>query len=246
MTDLLLKERKILSVGNTMVISEIQNNELEDMLNWYFAVRRKKSYQLYRYVKRMADIVCATVGLVILAFPMLFVAFLIYLDDPGPIFFTQYRVGQGGKHFKIYKFRSMKLHTPQYMATSEIDDPNSYITRVGKVIRKLSIDELPQLFNVMFGDMSLVGPRPLIENEKEQEIHRLRNAYGVYALRPGLTGLAQIKGRDTVSPKDKVNWDVQYLKNYGLLMDMKILLITVPKVFKGSDIVEGSDFSQKL
>ena len=125
------------------------------------------------------------------------------------------------------------------MATADVDDPDKYITRVGHVLRKLSLDELPQLFNVLKGDMSLVGPRPLIENEAD--IHIMRERFGVYSVRPGVTGLAQINGRDTVSPAEKVRWDVRYVEHFGFWMDVKILFATVPKIFGGEGVVEGYD-----
>lgn len=191
----------------------------------------------YRYFKRIIDIVCSLLGLIILLLPLLFVVVIIYVDDPGPVFFRQYRVGLNGRRFRVYKFRSMRLNTPKYMSTMEVDDPDRYITRVGKILRKLSIDEIPQLFNVLIGDMSLVGPRPLISDEFE--IHNMRTRFGVYNIRPGVTGLAQINGRDTVSPVEKVHWDVKYLEHFGFWMDMKILIATVPKIFGGNGVVEG-------
>lgn len=191
----------------------------------------------YRAFKRMCDIVLSAAGLIVLAIPMALLSLAIYIDDPGKVFFRQYRVGKDGKRFRFYKFRSMKMDTPKYLSTSEVDTPDKYITRLGKILRKTSLDELPQLFNVLRGDMSLVGPRPLISDE--YEIHQMRMRFGVYNVRPGVTGLAQINGRDTVSAVDKVHWDVKYVKNFGFAMDMKILLSTIPKVFGGSDVVEG-------
>ena len=137
----------------------------------------------------------------------------------------------------------MRLHTPKYMPTMHVDDPQRYITRVGKWLRKFSIDELPQLFNVLIGDMSFVGPRPLISDE--YEIHRLRMKYGVYSTRPGITGLAQIHGRDLVEPVDKVRWDVLYLHKYGLWTDVKILLTTIPVIFRGIGVAEGYNSAKK-
>lgn len=192
----------------------------------------------YRAVKRGLDILLSSLGLLVLAVPMAVLTLVIYIDDPGKVLFRQYRVGKDGKRFRFYKFRSMKMDTPKYLSTSEVDTPEKYITRLGKILRKTSLDELPQLFNVLRGDMSLVGPRPLISDE--YEIHQMRMRFGVYNVRPGVTGLAQINGRDTVSAVDKVHWDVKYVKNFGLAMDMKILLSTVPKVFGGSDVVEGN------
>lgn len=192
----------------------------------------------YSYVKRLIDLLLSVIALVILCVPLAIIMLMIYLDDPGPVFFSQYRVGRGGKKFKMYKFRSMKTDAPSDLSTAEIENPNEYITRVGKIIRKYSIDELPQLFNVLIGDMSLVGPRPLIL--KEKDMHDMRNQYDVYSVRPGLTGLAQINGRDLVTTEEKVSWDVKYLKEYGFFSDLKIFLLTIPKILSHADVSEGS------
>lgn len=191
----------------------------------------------YRKVKRVFDAILAFCGLTVLLLPIGILALIIYIDDPGKVIFSQRRVGLNGKQFRLYKFRTMKLDTPKYMATSDVVDPNKYITRVGRILRKLSLDEIPQLVNVLKGDMSLVGPRPLIPSE--EQIHNMRSRFGVYTARPGVTGLAQINGRDTVQPADKVRYDWQYVAGYGFAMDMKILLSTIPKVFAGSGVVEG-------
>lgn len=191
----------------------------------------------YRFVKRAADILLSFFGLVVMLIPMALVALAIYIDDPGKVLFRQYRVGKDGKRFRFYKFRTMKEDTPKYLSTMEVEDPDQYITKLGKFLRKSSLDELPQLFNVLRGDMSLVGPRPLISDE--YEIHQMRMRFGVYNVRPGVTGLAQINGRDTVGPAEKVRWDVKYVEHFGLLMDLKILLSTIPKVFGCSGVVDG-------
>lgn len=191
----------------------------------------------YWVFKRIMDIILALAGLFMIAVPMLIVSLIVYIDDPGNVLFTQYRVGRGGRCFKLYKLRTMRLDTPQYMSTSEVDDPDRYITRIGRILRRLSIDELPQLINVLKGDMSIVGPRPLIS--AESEIHDLRMKYCVYKIRPGLTGLAQIHGRDMVAPADKVRWDVRYLEEFGFWTDVKIVLSTIPKVIGGNGFAEG-------
>lgn len=183
----------------------------------------------YLAIKRLLDIVFSLLGLMVLLIPIIIVAAVVYLDDPGEVIFSQNRVGRYGKKFKLYKFRTMKMDTPKYMSTMELKDPDQYITRCGRFLRKTSLDEIPQLINVFKGDMSLVGPRPLISDE--YEIHAMRMRFGVYCLRPGLTGLAQINGRDLVSPEAKVRWDVRYVERCSLWTDLKILLSTVPKVF---------------
>ena len=196
------------------------------------------SHSFYCSIKRVLDIVCSALGLLVLLIPMAIIALIIYMDAPGAVIFSQYRVGRHGKRFKLYKFRTMKPEAPKYKATMNLDNPEQYITRVGHVLRKYSLDEIPQLFNVLKGDMSLVGPRPLISDE--YEIHAMRMRFGVYRIRPGVTGLAQINGRDLVTPAEKVRWDVKYLHEFGPMMDLKILLNTLPKIADGHDVVEGS------
>ena len=196
------------------------------------------SRRAYCVVKRVLDFFVSATALLILLIPIAVLSAVIYLDDPGKIIFSQYRVGRGGKRFKLYKFRSMKKSTPKYLATSEIDDPQQYFTRVGKLIRKLSLDEIPQLLNVVKGDMSLVGPRPLISDE--YEMHAMRMRFGVYNIRPGITGMAQVNGRDTVDPESKLRYDVCYLEKFGFWTDLKLLLITVPKVLRWEGFAEGN------
>ena len=196
-----------------------------------------KTTTCYGLVKRSLDILLSALGLLVLLIPFVIVALVIYGDDPGPVLFRQYRVGRGGALFQLYKFRTMKLDTPCSVATRDMHDPDLYVTRAGRFLRKTSLDELPQLLNVLRGDMSLVGPRPLIP--EETEIHEMRHSRGVYALRPGLTGLAQINGRDMVSQEEKVRYDACYLEHLSLWLDLKILLATVPKVLGGEGVVEG-------
>ena len=161
-------------------------------------------------------------------------ALVVYLDDPGPVLFAQDRVGRNGKIFRLYKLRTMKQNAPAYLSTEEMENAGQYVTKAGRILRKLSLDEIPQFFNVLKGDMSIVGPRPLIPQEKE--IHALRTQYGVYTTRPGITGLAQINGRDQVSIEDKVRFDVVYLRRYGFFADLFILLKTVPKVIDSEGV----------
>lgn len=201
------------------------------------------SNRFYCKVKRFVDVLCALIGICLLLVPIAVIAAVVYIDNPGKVFFSQYRVGRYGKRFKLYKFRTMKADTPKYMATMELENPEQYITKVGFFLRKYSLDEIPQLFNVLKGDMSLVGPRPLISDE--YEIHAMRLRFGVYNIRPGVTGLAQINGRDLVTPEEKVRWDVQYLHEFGPAMDMKILLGTLPKIVDGHDVVEGINITKE-
>lgn len=190
-----------------------------------------------RFVKRTIDIIASFFAILILLLPAIIIMLAVFIDDPGKVFFRQYRVGKNGKRFKLYKFRTMRKETPKYLATMEVDDPEKYITRLGHFLRKYSLDEIPQLLNVLKGDMSLVGPRPLISDE--YEIHQMRTMLGIYSIRPGVTGLAQINGRDTVDPATKVRWDHKYLETIGFATDVKILFSTIPKVFGHEGLVEG-------
>lgn len=222
-------QEKIARTGNGPEL--IADHDVNDLS--FVSVAQSK----YVIPKRVMDVILSTIGLAVVSIPLLIILAIVYIDDPGKVIFSQYRVGMGGKRFKLYKLRTMRHDTPKYLSTREIEDPNRYITRVGRILRKFSIDELPQLINVIKGDMSLVGPRPLISDE--HEIHALRMKYGVYKVRPGLTGFAQIHGRDLVTPADKVRWDVQYLEQFGFWTDIKIVLSTIPKLFGGKGVVEG-------
>lgn len=191
----------------------------------------------YKIIKRIADVVLSVAGLAVLLIPFVFIALFIYLDNPGKIFFFQKRIGRNGNLFYIYKFRTMRADTPAYLSTAQLTNPNQYLTRLGRVLRQLSVDELPQLVNVIRGDMSLIGPRPLIP--EEEDIHELRMQYNVYSVRPGITGLAQINGRDLTSPEDKVYWDTLYVRDCSFWLDLKILLSTIPQILTGRGVVEG-------
>lgn len=189
----------------------------------------------YRYVKRAMDVVGAVVGLVLMAVPMVLVAVAVKLDSPGPVFFRQLRMGRDSVPFVCYKFRSMYTTAPKECAANDLQDRVHMVTRVGNFLRKSSLDEVPQLWNVLKGDMSLIGPRPLILNETW--INEERAKRGVYALQPGITGLAQICGRNQVSDRDKVYFDEYYLTHYGMWLDVKILFCTVLYVILSRDII---------
>jgi len=192
--------------------------------------------------KRTADLIIS-LGLLLLSAPLfLFLALVIFLDDGAPIFFKQYRIGRNGKAFKILKFRTMKKSTPN-CATAELKNPQAYITASGRILRKTSLDELPQLLNIVKGEMSLIGPRPLIP--EETTVHTLREAYGVYTMRPGITGLAQINGRDLVSDHEKAYYDKEYVQNYSLLKDLGILFKTIIQVLKADGIQEGKQSTRE-
>lgn len=201
-------------------------------------VRRELRTLCYRAAKRAADIAIALVGLAVTALPMMIIALIISADSKGCAIFKQKRVGRDGKLFNVYKFRTMQTNAPHETATGDLKDPYKYITRAGAFLRRTSIDELPQLFNVLKGDMSIVGPRPLIAGE--YEIHRLRRRANVYSVKPGITGWAQINGRDTLSVEEKVNLDAEYVEKSSLLFDLGILIKTVLVVFRKDGYCEGS------
>ena len=187
-----------------------------------------------RYIKRILDILFSAVLIVFLMPIMVIIGAAIRIESNGGAIFKQKRVGQNKKSFICLKFRTMRIDTPQNIPASKLSDPQKYITRVGKFLRRSSLDELPQLFNVLKGDMSLVGPRPLIF--EETEMHERRENEGIYALRPGLTGLAQIKGRNLLLDNEKLENDKFYLENLRIRLDARILFLTVGCVFAGKGI----------
>ena len=188
---------------------------------------------IYKFIKRFFDIVCSILGIIVLSPIFIIVSILIKLESKGPIIFKQLRAGKDSKPFYIYKFRSMKIETPN-IATNDFTDSHVYITRIGKIIRKTSIDEIPQLFNILKGDISIVGPRPVIE--KEQDLLQLRRECYVDRIKPGVTGWAQINGRDNLDVEEKVKYDKEYLYNRSIKFDVYIIFKTFTKVLKGSDI----------
>lgn len=188
---------------------------------------------IYKFIKRVLDIVCSILGIIVLSPILVIVSILIKLESKGPIIFKQLRAGKGSKPFYIYKFRSMKIETPN-IATNDFTDSHVYITRIGKIIRKTSIDEIPQLFNILKGDMSIVGPRPVIL--EEVDLIELRKSYNIDKILPGITGWAQINGRDNIGNEEKVKYDYEYLMNKNFIMDLYIIVMTALKVLKRSDI----------
>ncbi len=195
--------------------------------------------------KRVFDVLISGMALIVLAIPFLFVAVLQKLSSPNePVFFRQKRVGQDSHVFYITKFRTMKSTAPKYSSTGNLQNADSYISKLGRFLRDTSIDELPQLWNVLKGDMSLIGPRPLIRQERS--VHFLRRYYGVDQLKPGITGWAQINGRDLLNDYDKVFYDREYLKKISLLFDIKVLVESVHKVLGRKDITEGMNINEDI
>ena len=190
-----------------------------------------------KYIKRGLDVLLSFGGLVVLSPVFLILAVAIYIDDPGPVLFTQKRVGKNKQYFKLHKFRSMKMCTPHDKPTHMLENPQSYITRVGKFLRAHSLDELPQIWDIFIGNMSVIGPRPGLWNQ--DLLTAERDKYGANDVKPGLTGWAQINGRDELEIPDKAKLDGEYVAKMGLGMDLKCFLGSVV-VFGGDDsVVEG-------
>ena len=199
----------------------------------------EQSFKWYRdFFKRGFDIFFSLIAIIILAIPMMIIALWIKIDSPHEkVLFKQERIGINNVPFTILKFRSMRDDAPHQMATENFENPEVYITRVGKILRKTSMDELPQLLNVLKGDMSIVGPRPLIP--KEKYVLKLRDEYGANKILPGITGLAQVHGRDQVTDENKASYDGKYALNVSLLLDASIILKTVSDVVRSRGVREG-------
>lgn len=192
---------------------------------------------MYIKVKRIFDICLSLIGIIILAIPFLLIALLIQIDDPGPVFFKQKRVTIHKKYFNILKFRTMKVSTPKDCPTHLLENPDQYITRMGKFLRKTSLDELPQIFNIFAGDMAVVGPRPALWNQ--YDLLAERDKYGANDILPGLTGWAQINGRDELPIEVKAKLDGEYVKKMGIVFDSKIFFATIFSVLREEGIQEG-------
>ncbi len=198
------------------------------------------------FFKRLIDVVLSALGLLLLSWLFLLIAIAILIDDPGPVMFKQNRYGKNKVFFLIHKFRSMKTETPDDISTSLLENPDQYITRVGKLLRKSSLDELPQLWDIFRGKMSIIGPRPVLGNAYELELINERDKYGANDVKPGLTGWAQVNGRDLVDTPHKAQLDGEYvaiLKAGGFRafwFDVKCFFKTVLSVLKSEGIMEGN------
>ncbi len=191
----------------------------------------------YTQVKRVIDVILSVTGLLLLWPLMLVIAILIKLDSKGPVFFRQKRIGKGKSEFFILKYRTMRIDTPKDIPTHLLSNPEAYITRVGRFLRKTSLDELPQIFNILKGEMSIVGPRPALWNE--DDLIAERDKYGANDVVPGLTGWAQINGRDKLPIPEKARLDGEYVRQMGLGMDLKCFFKTIISVIKRDGVVEG-------
>lgn len=191
----------------------------------------------YMKIKRIIDIILSFIGLIVLSPVFLLIAIAIKLDSKGPVLFKQKRVGKDKTYFNILKFRTMKTDTPKDTPTHLLKSPTAYITRVGKLLRKTSLDELPQIWNILIGQMSIVGPRPALWNQ--DDLIAERDKYSANSIRPGITGWAQVHGRDELEVDEKAKLDGYYMQHYGFVFDIKTLLMTVGAVIKSKGVVEG-------
>ena len=188
-------------------------------------------------IKRILDIILSFTLMVLFIPIFLLISILIVIDDPGAVFFSQKRVGINKKIFRLYKFRSMKMSTPHDTPTHLLKNPDEYITRVGKLLRSTSLDELPQLYNILIGQMSFIGPRPALWNQ--DDLIEERDKYGANDVRPGLTGWAQINGRDELPIPVKAKFDGEYIKKMSFLFDLKCFMLTFKIVITRSGLKEG-------
>ena len=190
-----------------------------------------------KFGKRFLDILLSACGILVLSPVYLLVALAIKIDDPGPVFFRQKRVGLHKSHFQILKFRTMKMETPKDVPTHLLENPQQYITRVGRILRKTSLDELPQIFQIFTGEMSIIGPRPALWNQ--YDLIAERDKYGANDVRPGLTGWAQINGRDELPIDVKARLDGEYVEKLSFGFDCKCFFGTIVSVLKSDGVVEG-------
>lgn len=194
-------------------------------------------------MKRIFDLLFSIVAIVLLSPVLLALVILVKLTSKGPVIFSQRRIGKDKKEFNIYKFRSMYIDTPKDVPTHLLDKPDAFITPVGKVLRKTSLDELPQLINIFKGEMSFVGPRPALYNQ--YDLIELRDRAGANSVRPGVTGWAQINGRDELPIPVKVEYDKYYVENMSFFLDIKIVLKTFTNVILSKGVVEGKQEVQE-
>lgn len=196
-----------------------------------------------KFFKRLIDVVLSFLGIVVLSLPLLIIVIAIKLDSKGPVFFKQKRVGIHKTYFNILKFRTMRIDTPHDMPTHMLSNPDMWITKVGKFLRKTSLDELPQLFNIFVGDMSVIGPRPALWNQ--DDLIAEREKYGANDVKPGLTGWAQINGRDELEIDVKAKLDGEYVEKMSFGFDCKCFFGTITSVLKSDGVVEGGTGEMK-
>lgn len=228
----------MIGVGmGSMFGNDLKNNKVDSVYNII--------------VKRTIDVICSLLAIILLSIVYIPICIIVKCTSKGPIFFKQKRVGKNKKYFNILKFRTMRIDTPKDCPTHLLENPDQYITSVGKFLRKTSLDELPQIFNIIKGDMSVIGPRPALWNQ--DDLIEERDKYNINALRPGLTGWAQINGRDELPIPVKVQLDKEYYDNLGFKFDIKCFFMTILSVLKSDGVVEGgtgqmsdSEISEKV
>ena len=196
-----------------------------------------------KYIKRLLAVILSLLGIICLSWLFVLIAIAIKLDSPGPVLFRQKRVGAGKNYFEILKFRTMRVDTPSDVATHLLSAPEQYITPVGRFLRRFSLDELPQLFNILRGDMAIVGPRPALWNQFD--LIEERDRYGVNEIRPGLTGWAQITGRDELEIDVKAKFDGEYVEKMSFAFDVKIFCATIGKVLCHDGVREEGCVEEK-
>ncbi len=201
------------------------------------------SGESYKPTKRIIDLFLSITGIVVLSPVLVILAIAIKLDSPGPILFKQKREGINKTHFNIYKFRTMRTDTPKDTPTHLLADPDQYITKMGRFLRKTSLDELPQIINILFGQMAIIGPRPALWNQ--YDLIEERDKYGANEIRPGLTGWAQINGRDELPIEVKAKFDGEYVQRMSFFFDMKCFIGTIAVVMKRDGVVEGKQGAGK-
>ena len=198
----------------------------------------RKGYHMYKnFLKRIIDFILSLIGLIVLSPVFIVLCIWIKLDSKGPIFFKQKRVGKNKEYFNILKFRTMYIDTPKDMPTHMLSDPEQYITKAGKFLRKTSLDELPQIINILKGEMAVIGPRPALWNQ--EDLIEERDKYQANDIRPGLTGWAQINGRDELEINVKASLDGYYVEHISFLFDIKCFFGTITSVLKHEGVVEG-------
>ena len=196
------------------------------------------------YMKRFFDIILSALAILVLSWLFIILAIIIKGTSKGPIFFKQKRVGRDKTYFNILKFRTMRIDTPKDVPTHLLTDPDQYITTIGRFLRKTSLDELPQLFNILIGDMAIVGPRPALWNQ--EDLIAERDLYDANAVRPGLTGLAQVSGRDELPIPVKARYDGEYVDNISFVKDMMLIVKTIGSVLKHDGVMEGGTAEDKI
>lgn len=235
-----LEEKNPMEGKQVIFVEDEQDEENADGVRGHLEAIGGASYHpgfYEKYMKRPIDIVLSFLGLIILSPVFIIISLAIVIEDPGPVLFTQKRIGQNKQYFKLHKFRSMKVSTPHDVPTHMLDDPDQYITKVGKFIRAHSLDELPQIWDIFMGNMSVIGPRPALWNQ--DLLISERDKYGANDVKPGLTGWAQINGRDELEIPEKAKLDGEYVEKIGFLMDIKCFCGSIGVFTYDDSVVEG-------